>query len=302
MLGEAEASLTGRAILRAPAGGVAASRGGRSALRNGRSVRSARSVRGRRSSALARLRPPPALSGLPDAEARFVARGLRSLSPNGARVSRVSREPAERGARRSVVAVAVVRFAARGPRSLSPNAGRAVRPSLACGARRPVSSVRRSVLRRSVVRRSPARSSVARGRGGFAPAPSRAFAGAPSRRFSGAPGAADGLAARGPAFFSGNPGGSTSRVRGDLRADGLPARTGARLGEAGRGCLAVNLTRIKSHTAIARSNSVSTWICKRLSERPRPSSRNTSSTRSPSVLIRAAWTPTRCSASTRAIE
>jgi hypothetical protein len=255
-LGEAAASLTGRAVLRAPAKGVAASRGGRSALRNGRSVRSPRSMRGRRSSALARLRLslPPAPSGLSDAAARFVARGLRSLSPNGARgsrVSRISREPAERGARRSVVAVA--RFAARGPRSLSPNAGRAPRPSALCGARRPVSSVRRSG-----VRRSPARSSGARERGGLALAPSRAFTGAPSRRFAGAPGAADGLVARGPAFFSGNPCGSGSRVRGVLRADGLPARTGARLGEAGRGCLAVNLTRIKSHTAIARSNSVST--------------------------------------------
>ena len=43
-----------------------------------------------------------------------------------------------------------------------------------------------------------------------------------------------------------------------LRADVLPVRTGARSDEAGRGCLAVNLTRMKSHTAIARSSSVST--------------------------------------------
>ncbi|VCK95560.1 Uncharacterised protein [Burkholderia pseudomallei] len=60
--------------------------------------------------------------------------------------------------------------------------------------------------------------------------------------------------------------------------------------------------RWNTHTAIARSSSVSTWICRRLSEKPVPSSMKTSSTRSPSVLIRAAWTPTRCSASTRAIE
>ncbi|AIO96934.1 putative [Protein-PII] uridylyltransferase [Burkholderia pseudomallei 576] len=60
--------------------------------------------------------------------------------------------------------------------------------------------------------------------------------------------------------------------------------------------------RWNTHTAIARSSSVSTWICRRLSDKPVPSSMKTSSTRSPSVLIRAAWTPTRCSASTRAIE
>jgi hypothetical protein len=43
-----------------------------------------------------------------------------------------------------------------------------------------------------------------------------------------------------------------------LRPDVLPLRTGARSVEAGRGCLAVNLSRMKSHTAIARSSSVST--------------------------------------------
>jgi len=104
----------------------------------------------------------------------------------------------------------------------------------------------------------------------------------------------------GAAGLAGLSAGAAARV--GLRAVLLPERTGARSDEAGRGCLAVSLTRMKSHTAIARSSSVSTWICRRLSERPCPSSRNTSSTRSPSVLIRAAWTPTRCSASTRAIE
>jgi hypothetical protein len=57
---------------------------------------------------------------------------------------------------------------------------------------------------------------------------------------------AAGVAGRGPAGRVG------------LRAVVLPERTGARSDEADRGCLAVNLTRMKSHTAIARSSSVST--------------------------------------------
>ncbi len=43
-----------------------------------------------------------------------------------------------------------------------------------------------------------------------------------------------------------------------MRFDVLLLRAGARSDEAGRGCLAVNLSRMKSHTAIARSSSVST--------------------------------------------
>jgi hypothetical protein len=43
-----------------------------------------------------------------------------------------------------------------------------------------------------------------------------------------------------------------------LRPAALPERTGERAGVAGRGCLAVSLTRIISQAAIARSSSVST--------------------------------------------
>jgi len=95
---------------------------------------------------------------------------------------------------------------------------------------------------------------------------------------------------------------SGAGARAGLRPVVVPVRTGERVAEVGRGCLAVSLTRIKSQAAIARSSSVSTWIWVRLFDRLLPSIRNTSSTRSPSVLIRAACTPIRCCARTRAME
>lgn len=235
------------------------------ALRPGRVVRSALGSR----STEPRLRAPEASPGLPAARGRSVSRGVRAFSPDGDRASCAC-------------------------------AGRGERRTLSCPASRSVG--RRAAPRDSLPVVCSCEAALAAALTRLPGAASRGFAPAPPRL---------GMAEAGAAALSRAPvlaslpeaaGCAPSQVRGVLRADGLPVRTGARLGDAGRGCLAVSLTRIKSHTAIARSNSVSTWICKRLSERPRPSNRNTSSTRSPSVLIRAAWTPTRCSASTRAIE
>ena len=247
-------------------------RTGRSAhsptLRAGRSPRSvvARPVRSAFSAALRPGRFVRSALGSPSAKPRLRVPGA---SPS---------LPAERG-----------RSVSRGVRAFSPDGDRASWACAGRGARRTLSCPPCDTALAAALTRLPGAASR-----GFAPAPLRlGMAEAGAAALSRAPVLASLPEAAGCA---------PSQVRGVFRADGLPVRTGARLGDAGRGCLAVSLTRIKSHTAIARSNSVSTWICKRLSERPRPSNRNTSSTRSPSVLIRAAWTPTRCSASTRAIE
>lgn len=212
---------------------------------------------------------------------RFVrsVRGSRSAEPRVRAPGASPSLPAERG-----------RSVSRGERAFSPDGDRASWDCAGRGdERRTLSCPACDTVLAAALVRLPG-------------APSRGFAPAPLRFGAADAGAAALLRAPVLASLPEAAGCAPSQVRGVLRADGLPVRTGARLGDAGRGCLAVSLTRIKSHTAIARSNSVSTWICKRLSERPRPSNRNTSSTRSPSVLIRAAWTPTRCSASTRAIE
>ena len=280
--GDDAPDLTGRAILRAPAPAVldAVSREVRSAAplagRAPRSIRgersserSRRSVRGARSSCLSprsvrclRSSGPPRVRSVappkerPPSRPGLGRRAPRSRSPSDVRLPRFS---SARGARRGALSARRSAPCARGVpvprvlRSFAAEASRVLCPSDGRGARRGVSS-----SRRSAVRRSAPRCSDARARGADCAVPLRGFALAPSRLFGAEPGAAGLAPERGAAAFCSGAGRSPSRVRGVLRAEGLLGRTGARLGDAGRGCLAVSLTRIKSHTAIARSSSVST--------------------------------------------
>jgi hypothetical protein len=174
--------------------------------------------------------------------ARGAPRGASSLRRSVGRA-----RGAPRGASSLRRSVGRARGALRGASSLRRSVGRAR------GAPRGASSLRRSVGRArgalrgaSSLRRAPVRASGAFV-GAFAvvlPNPSRF-------------GAAALPPVRGTAVFSAGAARSLGAGRGALRADELLERTGARLGDAGRGCLAVSLTRIKSHTAIARSSSVS---------------------------------------------
>jgi len=208
-------------------------------------------------------------SSLPRVTPRSPNAGLGPRSPAEAGAERVSSPRALNGRRSSLPRVA--------PRS--PNAGLVPRSPVEAEAER-ASSPRALNGRRS----SPAP--------GSAP---RAGVLSPGDDARGAP-----LAGAAAPRTGRSPSGGSART--GFRPAALPERTGERAGDAGRGCLAVSLTRINSQAAIARSSSVSTWIWVRLLERLLPSRRNTSSTRSPSVLIRAACTPIRCWARTRAIE
>lgn len=270
---------------------------GRAAAPYGRRAPSSRGARGARSPSKRRgARSPPVRSPFARRGGRSVLsrspsarRGSRSLSRRrGARSPPVRSPSARRGGRSLRSRSPSKRLGARSPsarrggrslRSRLPSNERAGRsPSARRGATLPGPSRRggRSPLTRRSFRSPPpdrSRVDAPSGRAGRGPVDGRPPVPGPrlppagpapaKERFAAPPEDAPSRRAPAPAssllrLLPGIDVGLGPAGLGLLRAAVLPERTGARSALAGRGCLAVSLTRMKSHTAIARSSSVST--------------------------------------------